>query len=69
MPEHLLGLLKANMIADIIGLCDSILYKVINFNQIEFMQVDPISDSGTANAIFFAVFINPEKYSKLIQVT
>ncbi|XP_063399638.1 DNA-binding protein RFX6-like [Mytilus trossulus] len=29
MPEHLLDILKASMIADIIGLCDSILYKVM----------------------------------------
>jgi regulatory factor X 6 len=28
MPEHLLGLLSLDMVADIVGLCDSILYKV-----------------------------------------
>ena len=28
MPEHLTELLKVDMIADIVALCDSILYKV-----------------------------------------
>lgn len=33
MPEHLISLLSLDMVADIVGLCDSILYKVLTLSK------------------------------------
>ena len=49
MPDHLVDILELDIVVDIIGLCDSILYKVINM----YIQLKSCLDLGQNALLYF----------------